>query len=118
MGMTTTATKLIKRFGQAATLVKPSTEPDEPQNPWDEPPAEPNEPQEHQVVVAVTEYSIEDMAGTLIGASDLRVFMAVADVVPLKSDTLVIGGNIYQIKRVGILGPDGVTICYDMQVMA
>lgn len=116
--MTQTATKLINRFGQAATLVKPSTEPDEPQNPWDDPPAEPNEPLEYPVVVAVTEYSIEDMDGTLIGVSDLRVFMAVADVVPLKSDTLVIGGKTYEIKRVGILGPDGTTICYDLQVTA
>jgi hypothetical protein len=116
MGMTSTATKLIKRFGQAATLVKPSEGPTEPQNPWDEPGE--GVSTSHLVTVAVTEYSVEDMDGTLIGVSDLRVFMAVSDVVPLKSDTLVIGGKSYQIKRVGILGPDGVTICYDMQVTA
>lgn len=116
MGMTETATKLIKRFGQAATLVKPAEGLTEPQNPWD-PPGE-GEPVEHPVTVAVTEYTVEDMANSLIGVSDLRVFMAVADAVPLKSDTLVIGGVTYQIKRVGTLGPDGVTICYDMQVTA
>lgn len=118
MGMTQTATKLINRFGQAATLVRASDEPDEPQNPWDEPADPVNDPTEYPVTVAVTEYSIEDMDGTLIGVSDLRVFMAVADVVPTKADTLVIGGTSYEIKRVGILGPDGVTICYDMQVTA
>ncbi len=114
MGMTSTATKLIKRFGQAATLVKPPEGPTEPQNPWDEPGE--GVSTSHPVTVAVTEYSIEDMDGTLIGVSDVRVFMAVADVVPTKADTLVIGGKAYEIKRVGILGPDGVTICYDMTV--
>jgi hypothetical protein len=116
MGLTTTATKLIKRFGQAATLVKPPEGPTEPVNPWDEPGE--GVPTSHPVTVAVTEYTIEDMAGGLIGISDLRVFMAVSDAVPLKSDALVIGGKTYQIKRVGILGPDGVTIAYDMQVTA
>lgn len=116
MGMTATATKLIKRFGQAATLVKPATGPTEPENPWDEPTE--GEPSEHPVTVAVTQYNVEDMDGTLIGASDLRVFMAVADVVPLKVDTLVIGGTTYQIKRIRTLGPDGTVICYDLQVTA
>lgn len=114
MGMTETATRLIKRFGQAATLKKPPEGPAEPQNPWDEPGE--GVSTSHPVTVAVTEYTIEDMAGGLIGVSDLRVFMAISDVVPLKSDALVIGGNTYQIKRVGILGPDGVTICYELQV--
>ena len=116
MGMTTTATKLINRFGQNATLVKPAEGPTEPVNPWDEP----GEalPTEHPVTVAVTQYTVEDMDGTLIGTEDLRVFMAVSDAVPLKSDTLVIGGTSYEIQRVGVLGPDGTTICYDMQVRA
>lgn len=116
MGMTSTATKLINRFGQAATLVKPATGPTEPVNPWDEPIE--GVPTEHAVTVAVTQYNVEDMDGTLIGVSDLRVFMAVSDVVPTKADTLLIGGTSYEIKRVGVLGPDGVTICYDMQVTA
>src|SRR6056297_3060621 len=106
MGMTTTATKLINRFGQDATLVKPATGATEPVNPWDEP--SDGLPTEHPVTVAVTEYNVEDMDGTLIGISDLRVFMAVSDAVPLKSDTLLIGGVSYNIERVGVLGPDGV----------
>lgn len=116
MGMTATATKLISRFGQSATLVKPAEGPGEAQKPWDEPGE--GVPTEHPVTVAVTNYNVEDMDGTLIGASDLRVFMAVADVVPVKADTLVIGGTSYNIERIGTLGPDGVTICYDMQVRA
>ena len=112
MGMTSTATKLIKRFGQAAVLRKAGGMSGDPWNP------DPVPPTDHAVTVAVTQYTVEDMANTLIGTADLRVFMAVADAVPLKSDTLVIGGQSYAIESVSTLGPDGVTICYDLQVRA
>ena len=111
MGMTDTATRLIKRFGQAATLTKPGEPTGDPWNPVIGPPTA------YTVTVAVTEYTIEERATSLIQESDLRVFMA-AGVEPSTADTLIIGGNEYSVHRVGTLGPDGVVICYDMQVRA
>ena len=109
MGMTDTATRLIKRFGQAATLVKPG----EQSGPAYEPTYGPDI--EHPVTVAVTEYTTEELDGSLITADDLRVFMT-AGFEPITADKLSIGGTNYAIQRVGILGPDGVVICYELQV--
>ena len=110
MGMTDTATKLIKRFGQAAVLRKPGAPGG---TPWD---PQPGTPSDHAVTVAVTDYTIEQRANTAINQSDLRVFMAVSDAMPTTADTLVIGGEDYTVVSVSTLGPDGVTICFDMQV--
>ena len=109
MGMTDTATRLIKRVGQAATLTKLGEPTGDPWNPVIGPPTD------HPVTVAVTEYTLEERATTLITESDLRVFMT-AGVEPTTADTLTIGGDDYVIHRVGILGPDGVVICYELQV--
>ena len=109
MGMTSTATRLIKRFGQAATLIKPAPPAGPPWAPM------PGVPVNHSVTVAVTNYTIEEIAGLSIAGDDLRVFMT-AGVAPNTSETLTIGGVNYGIHRVGVLGPDGVVICYELQV--
>lgn len=109
MGMTDTATRLIKRFGQAATLSKPGEPTGDPWNPVIGPPTA------YTVAAAVMEYTLEERATTLITEGDLQVFMT-AGVEPSTSDKLVIGDIEYSIFRVGILGPDGVVICYELQV--
>jgi len=109
MGMTETATRLINRFGQDAVLQKqpaPQTDPDDPP---------PGPPVDHPVTVAVTEYTVEERANSLISDTALRVFMAAA-VAPNNADKLVIGGTVYQVERVATLGPDGVVICYELRV--
>lgn len=111
MGMSATATKLIKRFGQAAILRQ--TVEGEGGDPW-EPPV--TTEVDHAVTVAVTDYTIEQRANLAISESDLRVFMAVSDAAPVNTDTLVIGGVDYVVVSVSTLGPDGVTICHDVQV--
>lgn len=109
MTMTTTATRLIKRFGQTATLVKPG--------PFTGPPHAPEQGPdvEHAVTVAVTDYSLEQRAGNSIADSDLRVFMT-AGIEPTTSDKLRIDETIFYVTRVATLGPDGVVICYELQV--
>lgn len=107
--MTDTATRLIKRFGQDATLRKRGA-PSGPE--WNH---TPGVPVDHAVTVAVTEYTIEQRKGEVISGSDLRVFMA-AGIEPTNADTLVIGGDTFQIHRVATLGPNGVVICYELQV--
>jgi hypothetical protein len=109
MGMTSTATRLIARFGQTATLTKLGPPAGPPWAPM------PGVPVNHTVTVAVTNYTIEELAGLSIAGDDLRVFMT-AGVAPNTSDTLTIGGIVYGIHRVGVLGPDGVVICYELQV--
>lgn len=112
MGMTSTATKLITRFGQTAILRQPGEPSGDPYSPT------PGPDVEFTVTVAVTEFTFEQRESALIADTDLRVFMAISDGVPTTADKLVIGGTEYAIQRVGVLGPDGVTICYDMQVRA
>ena len=107
--MTETATRLIERFGQDAFLRKqpaPQTDPDDPP---------PGPAVDHAVVVAVTEYTVEERANALISDKAVRVFMT-AGIAPTTADKLVIGGIAYLIERVGTLGPDGVVICYEMRV--
>jgi len=109
MGMTETATRLINRFGQAAILRKqpaPRTDPDDP-------PAGP--PVDYPVTVAVTDYTVEERANSLISDTALRVFMT-AGIAPSTADKLLIGGVAYLIDRIGTLGPDGVVICYELRV--
>jgi len=110
MSMTDTATRLIKRFGQSAILRQPGAPTGDPWNPT------PGTPVDNAVIVAVTEYTIEERNVAAIADSDLRVFMAAGSVAPSTADKLVIGGIEYSISRVGILGPDGVVICFELQV--
>jgi hypothetical protein len=107
--MTQTATRLIKRFGQIAVLQKKGV----PQLDPDDPP--PGPPVNHPVTVAVTDYTTEERANSLISDTALRVFMT-AGVAPTNADKLIIGGVTYLIHRVGTLGPDGVVICYELRV--
>ena len=109
MGMTQTATRLIKRFGQDATLTKVT---EAPSDPWG---GGGTTSVDHAVIVAVTEFTIEERANSFIADTALRVFMT-AGVAPSKGDDLTIGGATYRIDRVGILGPDGIVICYELRV--
>jgi len=109
MGMTDTATRLIKRFGQTAILRQPGAPQGDPWNPT------PGVPIDHDVIVAVTEYTLEQRTNSGISDSDLRVFMT-AGVEPSTSYKLVIGGKEFHVHGVGTLGPDGVVICYELQV--
>lgn len=111
MGMTQTATRLIKRFGQTATLTKPGEVSGPPYAPEYGPPTD------HSVTVAVTEYDWRERDTTAIQESDLRVFMT-AGIEPTTADKLTVGGVEYGIFHVGILGPDGTVICYALQVRA
>jgi len=109
MGMIETASRIIARFGQSATLTKPGAVSGPSYAPVYGPAVD------HPVTVAVTEYTVEDRANTSRSDSDLRVFMA-AGVAPTTADKLTIGGVEYSLQRVGTLGPDGVTRFYDLQV--
>lgn len=107
--MTETASRLIARFGQAATVTKPGAPGGDPWNPT------PGTPTDHAVTVAVTEYTIEERSSDSIAESDLRVFMT-AGTEPTTADGLTIGGTSFSIVAVDTLAPDGVVIVYELQV--
>ncbi|MEP1592889.1 hypothetical protein [Sulfitobacter sp.] len=107
--MTEPATRLIKRFGQEATLLRKGAVSGPPYDPVYGPDLE------FPVIVAVTEYTAEERTNSLISDTALRVFMT-AGVEPTNADKILIGGTTYMIHRVGVLGPDGVVICYELRV--
>jgi hypothetical protein len=109
MGMTATATRLIKRFGQEAILRKPGPTSGDPWSPTSSAPIDNN------VIIAVTQYTADEHNSAAISSSDLRVFMT-ADVAPSNADGLIIENVSYSIKSINTLGPDGVVICYELQV--
>ncbi len=112
MGMTETASRIIKRFGQPGTFERPGPPGGDPWAPT------PGVPTYHDATVAVVTYEQEHRDGTLIQANDLRVLVSVEglDIVPKLSDRLAIGGIEYSLANVTPLAPDGVVRFYDLQV--
>lgn len=104
------ADRLIARFGQAATLRRPTTT-GTAYNPT------PGEPDDHPVKAVVTEYAQRDIDGTRIKAADRKVLMSVGSLAiePATSDKLVMGGVSYSIIDIRPLNPGGTVVMYEMQ---
>ena len=105
------ADRLITRFGQSATLRRPSTT-GAAYNPT------PGDPDNHPVTVVTLDYSTSEIDGTRILATDRRVLMAKRSLAiePTSSDKLVIGGVSYSIiPPVKPLSPGGVVVLYELQ---
>ncbi len=90
-----------------ATLTKKGTQ----DSPWDDPAT----PTTHSVAVVVTEYDLRHVDGVLIQAQDRRVLVEAAGVVPKPSDTLTIGGVVYNVIRSMPLDPGGVALMFEVQ---
>lgn len=112
MGMIETASRIIKRFGQAGQIERAG----EPTGPDYAP--QPGVPTFHDVTVGVVEYDNDLRDGTFVQMNDLRVFVSVdgLDIVPDVSDRLHIGSADYTIVRASYLGPDGVARFHELQV--
>lgn len=112
MGMTETASRIIKRFGQTGTFERASTPTGDAWNPT------PGTPTTYTATVAVVDYEQQHRDGELIRADDLRVLVSVEglDTVPTLADRLTIGGDAYCIAKVTPLAPDGTPRFYDLQV--
>jgi hypothetical protein len=113
MGMTDTASRLIAKFGQQATIER---EGNPPVNPWDPP----GTTVSHPCTVAVVRYQFDYMDGTLIERDDRRVFLSVErlTIEPETSDRLVIDGVTYSLVSIHPLAPDGVVRFYELQARA
>ncbi|MEC3861192.1 hypothetical protein VK792_07845 [Mesobacterium sp. TK19101] len=111
MGMIETAQRLIGRFGQPATLRKPGAKTGPEWNPTT------GEPTDHAVVIALTEYSIEERGSAGLAETDLRAFFD-ATIEPNAADTLLVAGRTFSVKKVGRIYQGADVVCYDVQVSA
>lgn len=109
------------------TIRRASSEPDEPQNPWDEPADPVNEPQDFSVTAVEDIREVRDMTGTLIGLQKRTLTVSATGVAPLKSDTIAVGvapsavtadTAFEQILAVNPLAPSGVALLYELDLSA
>lgn len=107
-----TAERLIKRFGQSASL-KLTT-------PGDGPAYNPGEPTvtTYPCTLAIFDYRNSERDGTLIRAGDKLVYLSTEglSVTPETSDHLVIGGLDHSIVEVQPLSPAGTAVYFQVQV--
>ena len=108
------ALRVIDKFGQAGAIVRdvPGSGPE-----WD--PGEPV-PTAHTCTMAVLKFDNKDFDGTLIKASDKKVYIAAKGllIVPETTDTLLIDGTSHTIIRVMPLNPAGINIYFEVQARA
>jgi hypothetical protein len=107
-----TADRLIARYGQSATLRRPTSS-GTAYNPTE------GEPDDHPVTVVVTDYSNREIDGTRVLATDKKVLLAVDDlaITPTPADKLLIGGVSHSIvSPVRPLAPGGTVLYYELQV--
>lgn len=73
-------------------------------------------PTEHEVNVVVTDYSTQEVDGTLISTKDKKVLMSARSVEPASGDRMKIGTDVYEVIRFKSIKPADVTILYEVQV--
>lgn len=106
-----TADRLVSKFGQSATLRRPTSS-GTAYNPT------PGQPDDHPVTVVVLDYDRREIDGTRILATDRKVLLAVGNLAiePATSDKAVIGGVEHSIIDIQPLNPGGLVILYQLQV--
>lgn len=108
-GVKATAERLIRRFGQDATLVRETQGGD----PWD--PVTSNT--EFACQAAVMAYSQNLIDGTRIQADDRQIYLSTESltITPTTSDSLSVGGVSFSILNVRPLNPGGTVVFYEIQ---
>jgi hypothetical protein len=106
-----TALRLLDRFGQAGEIWRDV--------PGGGPVWDPGEPtiQKIPCTVAVLKFDNKDIDGTLIKASDKKVYIAAKGlaIVPVTTDKLMIGEVSHSLVRVMPLNPAGTTVYCEVQ---
>lgn len=116
-----TAERLLQKFGQAVTLVRPSTSP-----PTYDPAtgiSTPVAPASYAGRGAVFDYKQTDVNATLVQAGDQRLYLSPfqadgsAMPEPVTSDDVVLAnGKTYSVVRGGEVNPAGTVVLYDLQL--
>jgi hypothetical protein len=104
-----TASRLITRFGQAATL-RQTANSGTAYNPT-------RANTDAAVTVAMVEYGDRHIDGTLIKQGDRIAYLAVGTV-PDVDHKLIVGGTTYSVVNVKQLNPAGTVVYYELQVRA
>ena len=107
-----TADRLIRSFGQSATLNHTSSAAGA--NPWDPPVV---------TTTAITVYVVAEsyrdalVDGATIKAGDVKVTLSALglSVVPLIEDTLTLGSDVYSFVDIKPLSPGGTVVLYEIQ---
>ena len=108
---TALATRMLVRFGQAATLQRKATGPYDPMTGTASETVTP-----YPCLAFVENYSVRDLGGTVIQASDRRVYLAPdVAVVPKPGDTLVIDGADLTAINVKPVSPAGTVVLFEVQ---
>lgn len=109
--MVRTANRLIARFGQSAAIRRTTVDMSDP--------LEPGDPvtTDHACTAVVTDYTMQERAGTLIKATDRKIIVSTAGVTitPKISDKLVVGDEVYSLVTIDPLNPGGTLLLWQMQ---
>jgi hypothetical protein len=115
MGLTQIASRLIKKYGQAATLLRPGEGTDDGYGNVIDGPDVP-----YPVTLLSATYAIELqlIAGGFLDVGDQRVLVSVEGLAvdPVTTDKLRIDGTEFEVRRVSPLSPAGEVIFWEMQV--
>ncbi len=107
------------------TIRRASSEPDEPQTPWDEPADPANDPVDYEVVAVEDVQDVRDMSGMLVGVQKRTLTVSATGVAPLKSDTIAVGvapsavtaDTVFEeIVAVEPLAPGGTALLYELEL--
>lgn len=113
-GMAGTASRMLARFGQAATLCRPVV--------GDYDPATGNAASGAVILYGHAfdyDYSQRDIDGTLIRQGDRRVLLSVeVGMQPETGDKVVIREKCWDVVNVKTIGPEGNAVVYELQVRA
>lgn len=106
-----TADRLITRFGQQGAIRRAGAPSGDPWNPT------PGTSTDHACILVVLDYAASEIDGTLIRATDRKVYVAAGGLAiePMESDRVVIGGAALEIVRVTTLAPAGVAVYFELQ---
>jgi hypothetical protein len=109
-----TAERLLIKFGQAGSIVR-----DVPGGGSDWDPGEPV-PTPYACTVAVLKFDNKDIDGTLIKATDKKVYIAAKGlaIIPTTTDRISIGGVQHTVIRVMPLNPAGINVYFELQARA
>lgn len=113
--MKQTASRLIAKYGQAATLLRRG---EETQDPFGEPIFGPDT--EHPVTIMSATYAVElqFIAAGLMDVGDRRILLSAEGltVTPTTFDRLRIDGEVFRTIRVSPLSPAGEVLFWELQV--
>lgn len=106
-----TATKLLKKYGQVVTLTRETV------SSYDPVLGVPtSSTAEYTGYAAMFDYQLSEIDGQTIQRGDARLLLQVISVEPKNGDTVAVNGVQYTVINATITAPGGVTVVYELQL--